>query len=122
MPKQLYNKRFTECAHSRKHKERTIIEAEESKDNQTPEVDNLTEDSINTYGTTDDLIVSIDGIWRCVVCNKQSNRNLKGDLAAHVETHMAGLSYKCKFCPTIMKSRGARNSHVYRKHSAQSAN
>ena len=71
--------------------------------------------AIDTYESTDDLIMIQNGFGTCVVCNKQSNRKGKSDLALHVETHMAGLSYKCKFFPNIVKSRAARNSHVYRK-------
>ena len=105
----------------RKHKQNKNIEDEEyvCKLNQISHTGDLIEDNSVTLATTDDMLVFMDGIWKCVVCNKKSNGKRKWDMIAHVETHMEGLSYKCKFCPTIARSRGARNSHVYRKHSAK---
>ena len=110
----------------RKHKQEKTLEEDESSgddetDKQTSGPDVSMEAAIDTFGTTDDMMLLKDGIWRCVVCNKQATRR-KGDLTAHVETHMEGLAYKCKFCPTITKSKGARNTHVYRKHSAAAKN
>ena len=100
----------------KKHKQDKTLEDDKT-DKQTLGSDVSMEAAIDTFGTTDDMMLLKDGIWRCVVCNKQATRR-KGDLTAHVETHMEGLAYKCKFCPVISKSKGARNTHVYRKHSA----
>ena len=106
----------------KKHKQDKTLEEDKSSgddetDKQTSGPDVSMKAAIDTFGTTDDMMLLKDGIWRCVVCNKQATRR-KGDLTAHVETHMEGLAYKCKFCPVITKSKGARNTHVYRKHSA----
>ena len=105
----------------RKHKKNKNMMDEEYafEHNQISQSSDLIEDNSGTLATTDDMLVFIDGIWKCVVCNKKSNGKRKWDMIAHVETHMEGLSYQCKFCPTIARSRGARNSHVYRKHSAK---
>ena len=47
----------------------------------------------DTFGTTDDMMMLKDGMWRCVVYNKQEKKG-KGELIAHVETHKEGLAYK----------------------------
>ena len=106
----------------RKHKQNKQIETEENvtESSNSSQSGDLIENNVETFASTDDMLVFTDGIWKCVVCNKQSHGKRKWDLIAHVETHMEGLSYKCKFCPTIAKSRGARNTHVYRKHGTKS--
>ena len=107
----------------RKHKQDKTIEEEEFPSNDKNHKQTLgsavpMQAHNDTYRTTNDMMVIKDGIWKCVVCNKQAKRG-KADLTAHVETHMEGLAYNCKFCPTISKSKGARNLHNFRKHSAK---
>ena len=66
---------------------------------------------IDKYGKTDNMMVIKDGIRKCLVCNKQAKRG-KSDLTAHLETQLQVLSHH-------IQVEGARNLHVFRKHSAK---
>ena len=49
--------------------------------------------------------------WQCIDCNKYSKT--KANLKKHVEIHIEGLSFSCKFCDKVCKTRNSLNLHVY---------
>ena len=55
---------------------------------------------------------SNDGpIWQCVKCDKFSKN--KGNLKKHVEIHITGLCFPCKFCDKTFKTRNVLNAHMH---------
>jgi len=49
--------------------------------------------------------------WQCIDCNKYSKT--KANLKKHVEIHITGLSFSCKYCDKVCKTRNSLNRHVY---------
>ena len=49
--------------------------------------------------------------WQCIDCNKYSKT--KANLKKHVEIHIEGLSFSCKYCDKVCKTRNSLNLHVY---------
>jgi len=47
--------------------------------------------------------------YKCLVCNKIDRR--KSHIKEHVETHIEGLSFDCKFCGKKMASRSSLRRH-----------
>ena len=68
----------------------------------------------------DDLIVKCDEGFKCIQCGKvystKTNVNAKANIKLHVEIHVEGLSYQCKLCPKIFRTRNAENTHRSRYH------
>ena len=48
---------------------------------------------------------------QCSECNKYSKT--KSNMRMHVETHLEGLSFACKYCGKVCKTRNSRNKHMY---------
>ena len=60
-----------------------------------------------------ELIVKEEGNFRCTVCGRTMGH--KASMERHVETHMTGLCYDCKYCGETFRSRMILKHHV-RKH------
>ena len=56
--------------------------------------------------------------WQCIQCNKFSKS--KTNLKKHVEIHIEGLSFPCKYCDKICKTRNSLNLHTYTSKSCKS--
>ena len=50
-------------------------------------------------------------VYQCTECNKSSKHG--GNMRKHIEIHLAGLSYPCKVCEKIFKTRNTLHSHMY---------
>ena len=50
-------------------------------------------------------------VYRCTECNRSSKHG--GNLRKHIEIHLEGLSYPCKVCERIFKTRNTLQSHMY---------
>ena len=50
-------------------------------------------------------------VWQCIDCNKYSKT--KANLKKHVEIHIEGLFFSCKYCDKVCKTRNSLNLHVY---------
>ena len=57
-----------------------------------------------------ELIVKEDGNLRCTVCGKTMAN--KANMERHVEIHMTGLCYDCKYCGETFRSRMILKHHV----------
>ena len=55
-----------------------------------------------------------DGSFSCNVCPKTTQ--MRNHMKEHIETHLSGLSYKCKFCIKIFRTNGSLRQHRYRSH------
>eukprot|EP00092_Neocalanus_flemingeri_P028187 GFUD01030610.1.p1 GENE.GFUD01030610.1~~GFUD01030610.1.p1 ORF type:complete len:244 (+),score=74.62 GFUD01030610.1:81-812(+) len=49
--------------------------------------------------------------WQCTECKKYSKT--KANMKKHVEIHLKGLSFPCKYCDKICKTRNSLNLHMY---------
>jgi len=49
--------------------------------------------------------------WKCVECQKYSKT--KANLRKHVEIHIEGLQFVCKFCEKVFKTRNSLSLHLY---------
>ena len=58
--------------------------------------------------------VDTKGVWLCKKCEKVFLDKQK--LKRHFETHVQGLSYKCRICLQTFRSRIILASHTQRKH------
>ena len=56
-----------------------------------------------------ELIVKEDGTFRCSICGRTMAH--KANMERHVETHMTGLTYECKHCFNIFRSRESLKNH-----------
>ena len=54
-------------------------------------------------------IVKTDGVFKCNVCNRTSNRI--SNIKEHIELHIDGLSFECSFCGKTMSSRHRLRNH-----------
>ena len=52
--------------------------------------------------------------WKCNFCGK--TKTTKANMNLHVEIHIDGLSFPCKFCAMNFRSRNVLNSHTNRAH------
>ena len=55
-----------------------------------------------------------DGSFSCNVCPKTTQ--MRQYMKEHMETHLSGLSYQCKFCIKIFRTNGSLRQHRYRSH------
>ena len=83
----------------------------------------LNVDEVNNINQqADELIETLpDGSLKCTQCGKIASKgNLKQhcrqNMRSHVESHIDGLSYDCKLCGKIFRSRPSRQVHVSRQH------
>eukprot|EP00092_Neocalanus_flemingeri_P024679 GFUD01026768.1.p1 GENE.GFUD01026768.1~~GFUD01026768.1.p1 ORF type:complete len:298 (-),score=76.25 GFUD01026768.1:57-950(-) len=58
-------------------------------------------------------VTSSEGIkgWQCFECNKYAKT--KQVLKKHIEIHLEGLSFACKYCDKVCKTRNSLNVHVH---------
>ena len=56
-----------------------------------------------------ELIVKEEGTFRCSICGRTMAH--KANMERHVETHMMGLTYECKHCFNIFRSRESLKNH-----------
>ena len=54
------------------------------------------------------------GYYTCNVCDKSFKQ--KSNAQEHVEIHIEGLSFPCKFCDAILRSRNSLRLHSKRQH------
>ena len=58
-----------------------------------------------------------DGSLSCKICGKvASGPSKKGNMKIHIETHLDGLSYDCKFCEKTFRSKDSIRQHNNRFH------
>ena len=55
-----------------------------------------------------------NGFYTCHYCEKSIKKMCH--IKEHVETHFEGLSFPCKFCDTILRSRVSLRMHNKRQH------
>ena len=56
------------------------------------------------------LYQKVDGEWNCIAC--EYNTNDGSNIRKHVEKHIVGLSYACKFCNREFRTRSNLYSHM----------
>ena len=56
------------------------------------------------------MIKKQDGFWTCLVCHYKSSKN--SHLKEHVETHIKGLQYPCKYCGKVLSTKKAARRHM----------
>eukprot|EP00092_Neocalanus_flemingeri_P038039 GFUD01041408.1.p1 GENE.GFUD01041408.1~~GFUD01041408.1.p1 ORF type:complete len:299 (-),score=62.60 GFUD01041408.1:57-953(-) len=49
--------------------------------------------------------------WQCSECNKYSK--FKANLKKHIEIHLEGLHFSCKYCDKVCKTRNSLNFHMH---------
>ena len=71
---------------------------------------NLT-DVRNVKQLYQELIVKEEGTWKwkCTICKRAMGH--KANMERHVEIHMTGLTYECKHCYNIFRSRESLKNH-----------
>ena len=62
----------------------------------------------------EELVVNEDNFWKCTVCHKAMKE--KRDMRRHLETHLNGLSFDCKYCGKMHRSSIALRDHIRRHH------
>ena len=63
---------------------------------------------------TEQLMEKIDGIFHCKACGYCSLQSIH--MKEHIESHIDGLSYPCKFCDKTFRSRKSLRGHNYSFH------
>merc|ERR1739838_11401 len=53
-------------------------------------------------------------VHRCTVCDKEGRK--KNKMRNHIETHLEGFTYRCKYCDVVKKSRGSLHYHEWQNH------
>ena len=56
-----------------------------------------------------------DGTYTCKICGKSSVKKMS-NIKNHIETHMEGLSFDCKHCGNVFRSRNALAKHLHFNH------
>ena len=56
-----------------------------------------------------------DGTYTCKICGKSSVKKMS-NIKNHIETHMEGLSFDCKHCGNVFRSRNALAKHIHYQH------
>ena len=54
------------------------------------------------------------GFWKCTVCGKMDKKTT--NIKEHVEIHVEGLTFPCKYCEKSFRSRNILRVHYYQKH------
>ena len=54
------------------------------------------------------------GFWKCTVCGKMDKKTT--NIKEHVEIHVEGLTFPCKYCEKSFRSRNILRNHNYQKH------
>ena len=54
------------------------------------------------------------GFWKCTVCGKMDKKTT--NIKEHVEIHVEGLTFPCKYCEKSFRSRNFLRNHNYQKH------
>jgi len=61
------------------------------------------------------MIEGSQGLWKCIVCNKTSNR--KANIMNHAETHLQGEKHSCHICMQTYSTRVGVKTHINDVHS-----
>ena len=61
------------------------------------------------------MIERSQGIWKCKVCDKVSNR--KENIIKHAETHLQGIKHSCHICMKTFPTRPGLQAHINEIHS-----
>merc|ERR1712126_437547 len=61
-----------------------------------------------------EILRTSDGIWQCGRCPKNSKN--KSHIKEHFENHIEGLSFPCKFCEKVFRSRNSLRKHDLLNH------
>ena len=56
-----------------------------------------------------EMTEKVDGVYTCTVCGKAAKD--KTNLGKHIETHIEGLSFSCKMCQKVFRSRDVLRKH-----------
>ena len=56
-----------------------------------------------------EMTEKVDGVYTCKVCGKAAKD--KTNLGKHIETHIEGLSFSCKMCQKVFRSRDVLRKH-----------
>ena len=62
----------------------------------------------------EDLIIKDGEIWLCKQCGKTAKT--RASIGLHAETHIEGISFDCKLCDKIFRSRNSLAFHKSKKH------
>ena len=85
-----------------------------SKDVAKYNVESLTSEEIKRK--IGELYEKSDGGWRCLVCEHTNSGQMSSNIRMHVEIHLDGLVYTCKFCSKEFRSRNDLNNHKTSTH------
>jgi len=84
----------------------------------TEEIDlqvNINEEFDDTGKKLEQMIGKIEGGWNCNVCGRISTK--KQNMRHHVETHIEGISHKCRLCSKTFNVKRYLQQHISNMHS-----
>jgi len=74
-------------------------------------------DDLSLKEKTEDLIEKVGDVWRCIECNRVAESSIaRSKLKLHVQVHMDGVSFACKFCDHKANTAKSLSNHKYKQH------